>query len=305
MIIKKSSRFIALLLVALTLNVYSMKRVHPEETSPWVGTVGAILLDEAHIKDLLQFTDLPPEILERIIYLLSANEGAQFLEEAAKDINSLALVNKDLNEFINHPSFCLHLIKHISQKFHCTDEEVAVSLQTKEAQRRFELQSKLFEECVIKEFNIEILEELLKEGADINFTYTMTASGELLMEVYWERHDPLPVIQWLVEHGANQDQQNHLLRWVIADCDAGTIRKDQFEIIKILLNASADPEITDDKGNSMLSLAEKFLHDWQQYYDEHKYGPYDLSKDLEDINKITTVIKMLEDAIKRKRKLGY
>jgi len=321
--IKKSNRFIALMLVVFICNVYSMKRAHEAEkvipagsrillpTGRWVEIVGDVLLDEAHIKDLVHFTDLPAEILGHIIYLLRENKHARSLEKAAKDINSLALVNKELNALINNPSFCLHLIKHLSQKFDYTNYEVVQVLQTKEAQRRFKLQKELYDECVIEEeLSIEILEELLKEGVDLNFTYTtMVPFGDLLMEVYTHSNDPSLVIQWLVDHGANKDQQNHLLLYIIEylSGDHNNFFEHAIEIVQILLNAKADPEMSDENGHSILSLMQKALEQRQKQYDAIIGGEgenqYRRSVISEDIDTFKTAVKLLEVAIQRKRKL--
>jgi hypothetical protein len=312
MSIKKSSRFIALLLVALMFNVYSMKRLGEEEkrsipvgsrillpTGRWVEIVGEILLDEAHIQDLAHFTDLSPEILAHIIYLLKETETAQSLEDIAKNIRSLAVVNKELNVLINHPSFCLDLIKHFSQKFHCSDEEVARALQTQEAKRRLALQKELYEICVRDiEPNIQGLEECLSKGADINFTYSddYGEPGEVLLErIYLERTKyKSDFIQWLIQHGANQNQQNLLLILMVTLCHGGSRIKDgDLEIFKILFNANADPEITDN-GKSMLSLMQECLDHLKQRRNPG-YPYYS-----QDINNATIIMKILEDAIKRK-----
>ncbi len=314
--IKKSNRFIALILVVLTCNVYSMKRLHEGEkrsipagsrillpTGRWVEVVGEILLDEAHIQDLTHFTDLPPEILTRIIYLLHENAAAQSLEDVAKNINTLVLVNTDLNALINHPSFCLSLIKYLSQKFNRSDQEIAEALQTQEAKGRLKLQRKFYNLlCEDNTSSMQILkqelEQLLIDGADVNFTYSADYGepGEMLLErIYIERtRYKSDLIQWLIQHGANQNQQNLLLILMVTLYHGGSRIKDgDLEIFKILLNANADPETT-YYDESMLSLMQRCLDQLQQRKNP-EYPYYS-----EDIKNATVIIKMIEDAIARK-----
>lgn len=322
---KKSILFLSLILLSAPLNNYGMKRLREEErsiptgsrillpTGRWVELVGEILLGEAQIKDLVHFTDLPSDVMQHIIYLLAENAAAQSLEDAAKNINNLALVNNQLNKLINEQAFCLILIKHLSQKFNCTDEEAAKTLQIKEAQRRLALQNKIYNVCLEDEPNIKELEQLFLEGADINFTYVELHYGyldlgmELLLpNIYIKQLDLdfknfINLTQWFINHGANKIQQNTLLSFIIEDCyewHGNYVNEETIEIIKILLNANADPEvIVIGKDKSILSLMQETLNNLQ--HDEmikEKVG----KSLLENINKVKKIIKMLEDAIARK-----
>src|SRR6266446_10297661 len=94
------------------------------------------------------FNQLIPELKAYLIESLASMSTATTLEEATKTINALAQTNKELNQLINDPAFCLKLIKHLAQKFNCTDEKAAKTLQTKAAKERSELQSQFLEKLL-------------------------------------------------------------------------------------------------------------------------------------------------------------
>lgn len=110
----------------------------------WVDIVGLILSENAPLQLLytnIEFNKLLPEHRQYVIELLASNSGATTLDEATKTINALAQTNKELNQLINGPVFCLKIIKHLAHKFECSDEKAATTLQTKAAKERSELQS--------------------------------------------------------------------------------------------------------------------------------------------------------------------
>ncbi|HLJ31292.1 MAG TPA: ankyrin repeat domain-containing protein [Candidatus Babeliales bacterium] len=155
-IMRKTGLLIALLLIT-PFNGYSMEQ--PRRDNNYFGyaaIIGGILLGAVAIKMLWQsqpnepfpLEDLPPEVIEKIIQLVSINTTAESLEISAKTINSLAQINHELNEYINAPEFCLTLIKHLAEKFNCSDEEAAAALQTKEAKKRLLAQRHLQTFCI-------------------------------------------------------------------------------------------------------------------------------------------------------------
>ena len=102
------------------------------------------------------------------------------------------------------------------------------------------------------------------------------------------------LIQWLIQHGINQNQKNDFLMFIIGLFHGGSkIKDDALEVIKILLDANADPEFTNE-GKSMLSLMQEVLDEAQQR--KNPTYPYY----SQDIKNATIIIEMLEDAIKRK-----
>ena len=233
-IIKKTNSIIALVLLATTFNSYSMKRPispHQEKkqilgqaqlpSGEWVDIVGLVLSNDAPMKLLLtnfDFTQLPKDIQHEIIYLLSIETTATSLDSAAITINSLAQVNKELNELINDPKFCLKIIKHLAQKFECSDMKAAKALKTKEAKRRFELQDKLYDLCTNDTSLTEItpyFELLRQQGIDLNFTYfSEFCNGAtplilVVTEDYEDNYTQSELIKFLIMQGADINATNN------------------------------------------------------------------------------------------------
>ena len=185
---------IALLLAAITFNAYGMKRSieSPQtENQPiigraqlpsgeWVDIVGLILNQNAPMKLLLtnfKFNELFPELRKHIIFFLSSYTNAKSLKKAAFTINSLAQVDKEINQLINDPHFCLKNIKYLAQKFKQSDEKVAKILQTKAAKERSALQNKLYYLMLKVEQQsqelIDTLNLLCEQGIDLNYIYNI------------------------------------------------------------------------------------------------------------------------------------
>ena len=279
---KKTGSFIALLLIATTFNAHSMKRANPMRVLP-AGTlitlpsgqvlevIGDILLDSKNVNTLLltppfEFTQLPIEVREHIIYLLSLETTATSLKTAALTINSLAQVNKELNTLINNPQFCLQIIKHLSKKFKCSDEETANVLQTQEAKRLIKLQNELklfcesappktFFDITIKSSVIS-LASLIEQGVDLNFTYasqfyntytTFTplihalAKPEVLEQLCAVEKNKLNINQ------CNLEGNTALIR---------AINRQLIPSIHILLDAGADPKLANFAGLTPLAAAQ-------------------------------------------------
>ena len=191
---KKINLFITLLLFVAMLNTYSMEQPDDDKKKGWEAHVGNVLLKgKKKLKQFLSyvhseeeqattetteqslFINLPQDMQNIIIGLLAENSSAKSLAVAARTINSLTLVNHYLHDFINEPTFCLQLIKHLAQQFNCSDETAAQALQTQEAKKRLAIQREfkllfltknIFDE---KEFNH--LYEKYKNYVDLNFTY--------------------------------------------------------------------------------------------------------------------------------------
>ena len=155
----KKTLLVGFLVITATFNTYTMKRAlkSPRPVlveDQWDQQVGNVLLGESPIKTLWEeasFNDLPQEVLENIIQLLSLNQAAQSLEDSAKAINSLAQVDKKLNAIINNPDFCTYLIENLVRKFNTSEIVVCLALQTQAAKRR--LESIFFDEFGHNGFN--------------------------------------------------------------------------------------------------------------------------------------------------------
>lgn len=191
---KKNNFFIALLLLIVTFNSYNMEQTW--QPPRWAIVVGGVLLGAIAIKMLwqpqqpFQLEDLPPEMQDKIMQLLTINTNAESLNVAAQTINSLAQANKELNEYINDSEFCLKLIKHLAEKFNCSDQEVAEALQTKEAKRRLTMQKKLLHLTTSSQDPIKDFKILCQQNIDMTFTY------------YGKGHDDLytPLIFTVTNH---------------------------------------------------------------------------------------------------------
>jgi hypothetical protein len=298
-ITKKSNAFIAFLLLATTFNGYSMEQPSRNNLG-WAAIVGGVLLGAVAIKMLWQsqpgepfpLENLPPEMSEKIIQLVSLNTATTSLEEAAFTINSLAQVNKELNELINDPKFCLKIIKSLAKKFNCSDQEAAKALKTKEAKRRLGLQEHLRLVVSVLVIQLEIgdiennIKAFIEAGVDLNFTYR-TDSGRTLL-IMAAMYNNCPMIQMLLKNGAHINKANlrgHTALMVAVyvnntdavQCLLNTpniainqqdntgwtalmmaIAKKNKSIIKQLLNAGADAERADFNGITPLQTAQQF-----------------------------------------------
>jgi len=193
---KKGRLLTAFLLSAITFNnTYTMDQPEKESILGWVAVIGGVLLGAVAMKYLwqsqpdkpLSFTELPKDIQNQIIELTSLYSTAESIDIAARTINSLAQVNKELNQKINDPKFCLQLIKHLSEKFGLSNEVVAKKLHTQEAKRRLALQKELSNVCKFAfAKNIEPIKKLYENGADLEFTYEMPllAPTPLMLFIY-------------------------------------------------------------------------------------------------------------------------
>ena len=184
---KKNGVLVVVLLIVATGNVCGMERAfeltkkRPQSTMlrrPLSNFVGNILLGIRKLNpaEPFPFSDLPKEIQNEILSLLTINVNAESLETAAQTINALAQVNKELNALINEPIFCLRLIKVLAKKFNCSDDVVCKKLSTQEAKRRLDLQVQFFILCQ-KDFDMvkDKLADLCQQGVDLEFTmYDMT-----------------------------------------------------------------------------------------------------------------------------------
>ena len=139
--------------------------------------IGNVLLGNIKFKstEFSELTQLPPEDQSRIASFLIINDTTDTLEICGKTINALAQVNKELNELINNPDFCLQVIKRLAQRFNCSDQEVAEALQTKEAKQRLEIQIQFLTTVNQKKFfneqEFNHLYETYKGYVDLNFTF--------------------------------------------------------------------------------------------------------------------------------------
>jgi len=122
---------------------------------------------------------LPQDQQKIILSLIFSGETAKSLEEATKTIRSLSLVNKYLNQLINHPGFCLQIIKHLAKRFNCSDMTVCEKLNTPQSNIIEELHKTLLVLCSSAYFLpaadfADQINELMEAGVDLNFTFDDT-----------------------------------------------------------------------------------------------------------------------------------
>lgn len=189
---KKNSILATLLCIIFASTSFGME---PENVNPsWLTLVTNSLLYGTHYPEKSFFQDPAFDLLSleeqaEIFEFLNKNNIASTLESTAHTINLLAKVNEQLDTLINNPKFCLTLIKRLAFRFDCSNETVAIALQTKEAKKRLAIQKKfeiLFSQSnylapligltkpILYDFSIETFEKLYdkyKNYVDLNFTY--------------------------------------------------------------------------------------------------------------------------------------
>lgn len=282
MIIKKSSRFIALILVALMCNTYTMEPEHKK--IGWVALAGAAIvggymaykrfLSSVHGEQTPEFSNLSLETQYYIIDLLAKVSTATSLPEAAHTINSLAQVNHDLNDLINDPQFCLRIIKNLAKQFDCSDMKAALVLQTKEAKRRVALQQGLILCCIPYITTAaeagNAIKELIKDGVDFSFTVNIQSSAifgfsvkvvepiEVVGPIWFSFCLHPHVITALVAQGININEQasngESILLYTLRKQGAGL--KAKIKSLKEFFELGADPEIADNNGVTLLQIAQ-------------------------------------------------
>ena len=250
-----------------------MEPQQPHSNLGLAAIICGVLLGTVAIKMLWQsnepfpFTDLPKEMQNQIIYFLSLNTTATTLKEAVDTINSLTKVNKELNELLNKPDVCLQIIKHLAIKFNYSDEQVAAELQTKESQRRLELQHQLKLICM----NINDLanfDSLYEQGVDLNFTYS-TKTPNLFVT-------PLMIAGWsnileklcsMKNKGLDINQRNN--NGETAFMMNVNRKSPELSKFSILLNAGADPEIPNNAGLTPLQALQTMQQPGYQQFINH------------------------------------
>jgi uncharacterized protein len=228
-IFKKTNNFIALVLVTLIFNSYSMET--ESVTAGWLAYVNSTLLNgysglqqflTATINPGTGFSNLPVEIQTNIIKFLAASCSDKTLEDAAQTINALAQTNKLLNASINDPEFDLQLIKNRAKKFNVSDIRVAKALQTESSKTQLTIQlvlAKVMKDLIEEQENNSALAKLNKLIAgftlrnkiyrvDLDFTYRWNQESQEYYSplAYAVESDNKFLINYLIKHGANINQ---------------------------------------------------------------------------------------------------
>jgi hypothetical protein len=272
--IKKTNLFYALLLLTTIFSNHSMEPMEqPKSEEPtwndYTAYVGAILLGDAELitDESSPLSQLSLEMRSKIVSFLLTGKNTNNLQTCAKTINALAQVNKDLNELINDPHFCLQLIKRLAQRFNCSDFTAVAALKTKEARRRLLLQTKLYLIC--SEYLHTITCNDLPQDIDLEFTYDEMSFEFQFLHAFLTPlmmasiRQNIPTMLCLLQKGSKVNQKTNggkTTLILITEClymEPNTIKPNTIKVIQTLLNAGANPEIADDNGNTALTIAQQ------------------------------------------------
>jgi hypothetical protein len=239
-------------------------------------------------KIIFNLGDLPAEMLYKILKRFPQIDNAKTLEEATTTIRSLYLADATLNAILQDKKLCLLLVKNISQKFSCSNAQVCRFLKIAPLcpmQKTFE---DLCDKPSLSPADEVIFYELLEQGLDLEFT-TDSFQGNIitpLVQCIFSRN--LPLVTILLQqkanpnkptsngilplqmaivyaaHGINITILNELVKY--ADLNQyniqGTtpliycISSRKPELVKILLDAGADPEFPAKNKTTPLQLAQ-------------------------------------------------
>ena len=176
-----------------------------------------LCLQQSHTMKLVRnttHTDFPayslcPSDIQNIIFDFATNNTlAKKPKDATLTVYALSLTNKKFYELINNQEFSDKLIHNFAHKFSCSHETIALYLNTTQANNRQALQHELKTLCCFKyrPFNKEnskiiTLNELIKKGADLEFTYNYGPSPKTPLMISLDyNNDMFPL---LLKKGAN------------------------------------------------------------------------------------------------------
>jgi hypothetical protein len=256
------------LLLALSCYLSLFPMDPPLYTRPWVKYAVGILAGAVTFKAFLSYihsaeepfalNELPRDIQLIIIDLLTHNSNAKDLDEAVKTINALTKVNKDLNALINDSQYCLQIIKHLSERFNCSNEEAALKLGTQAAKERLQLQL-VFKPTTVFHDIINITESrldgLIAKGIDLDFTYT--AQNVFPTALYYailKSNVGLAIL--LIQKGANVNQQElHFGFNPLMMCASNIRSAGMINFLKYLIQLpSIQPNRKNKQGQTALNI---------------------------------------------------
>lgn len=310
----KNVLFIAVLSITSLCN--GMEPEQPKK-SDWVNALSGTLLGDFVDKFLtfvqsepstkFSFSGLPNDIQKHIITLLAEYTNATSLTEAGKAINALARTNKQLNRLLNEPLFCFDLIRFLAQRFKVSDEDAARAVATKEVQRQYRLQDKLyvyvcngpwkkFENdikllcatekdvnkadinfvyksgktvlmCAAEDLNIELFGFLVGLGAGINFANHEGVTALMMAADFASFHDLYIPFQQLLNIHKDFNLNQQDAKGNTALMHALIGTHHNRAVIRFLLEAGADPELANFDGITPLAYIQDSW-DWFGNKDE-------------------------------------
>jgi hypothetical protein len=144
----------------------------------WVATAGNIILgkEPAPQEKILalqetSFVNLPADMQFKIINALQTTADSSSFMQVAQALSTLARTNKQLNNLINNPNFCLKLIKYYARMFEANDATICSLLRIQAAKTRLAIQNSLINDiCTNKDPDQMRFRELVALGIDPYFT---------------------------------------------------------------------------------------------------------------------------------------
>ncbi len=252
------SLLLALSLTMVTNSTNTMESTDASWMTTGIALIGNILLAKISLSALWEqpnafpFSELPKELQNNIIKLIIAGTTSKTLEDAASAINALAQVNQEFNALINDPQFSRELIEKLSQEFTNGDAlQVCNALQTKGA---FNYMASYHDNL----FGFTPLIEMLRKPPNyIRDNYNrllrlISSSGQYIdLKNNYGLSRQTALITALVNAQS----------YIRSTQPENTPEKQKEaielyrEIIQLLLNHGADPELADDKGITPLEAA--------------------------------------------------
>jgi hypothetical protein len=244
-----------LLALSLTMVVNNTNTMEPTGYS-WRELIGNILLNITPLHTFLQeptpfteFSGLPQDIQDEITGLIIMGATSNNLKEAGLAINTLAQVNKELNEKLNDPKYSLQLIKHFAEKFYCPEEEVCIALSTQAAKEHLKylvVNKKGESGCTPLIHNVITMKNHNK-NKKINQIELLLQSPYIIINAQDDRGNTalFTTIYWLKIYILNPYQTTESLIPALK------------YIAQLLLIHGADPEIANKRGWTPLSLAQQ------------------------------------------------
>jgi len=186
------SKFLAYALLITSVDTQAMDKLKdnkPKKTKPsktqrlhnWVVSAGNIILGKTPVQSLekgdslalekTSFAQLPAEIQFNIIDALRTTSEKNSLNQVAKALRRLALINKELHNLINNPQFCLNVIKHYARIFETNDAIICAQLSIPATKTRLAIQDALINDiCTNDNPDTLRFKELMGLGFDPYFT---------------------------------------------------------------------------------------------------------------------------------------
>ena len=173
-----------LIIILITGNTYGMKRRHELISYDIHGKKRSYDNNVKHQENQTKFilyTFLPEDVQKLIISFYTNRSFIRQPKIATQTIRDFYYTNKKYYALINDPKFSSQLINKLAYQFYCSHETIANFLDTKESNRRLDLQYELLCICTRSALRYhtskqKILKSLIKNGVDLEFSYNHLSS---------------------------------------------------------------------------------------------------------------------------------